>query len=99
MTQQDVQQIVSRQADALDKEFSRTLIAPCKIRALAPAISDGDEEEEIDLWLVAEVPGNYSIVMQLNDPVFGLVTTGARAKSPLVLVGWYGNLPSAFNTL
>jgi hypothetical protein len=106
MTVEQVRELVKMQsADRLaatnDHRISlrQALVAPQKISVIAQTIKAGRvEDNRLSVWLVGqEGPGDgYRIIMRDDGLQFGLASSGFPNDKYLVLVGWYGDLLSAF---
>ena len=81
--------------------LEQVLVSPQKI-AVIERLVDGDgaqiQDQTLDVWLVGQERSisGYRIVMRDDGLEFGLASCGFPADEHLVLVGWYGDLESAF---
>ena len=79
--------------------LEQALVPPQKISVIARLVKGGQVEDEVlDVWLVGQERSSdgYRIIMRDDGLQFGLASCGLPADKHLVLVGWYGNLESAF---
>jgi hypothetical protein len=75
------------------------LVDPARIQVIARDVTkDGVRDELLDAWLVGqeESGDGYRIVFCEQQRVFGIALRGFQSDQHLVLVGWYGDLFSAF---
>jgi hypothetical protein len=75
------------------------LVPPQRISIIERTVQKGQLSDKlVTVWLVGQerLGTGYRIVMREDGSVFGLASTGFPADRHLVLVGWYGDLISAF---
>jgi hypothetical protein len=107
MTFEEVAELVSLQvgdASMLTNghgiSLTQALVRPQRISVIAQTVEAGRVKEEVLIvWLVGQEGGidGYQIIMRDDGLQFGLATSGFPAdRYPSFLVGWYGNLMSAF---
>jgi hypothetical protein len=79
-----------------------SLVPPRRITVIERIVVKGRVRDRIlDVWLVAQEPSTdgYRIVMRESDRMFGLASKGFEHDQHLVLVGWYGDLATAFASM
>jgi hypothetical protein len=82
--------------------LSDALVPPQRISIIDRTIQKGHLKDNVlSVWLIGQERSadGYRIVMREDGPVFGLASTGFPADRHLVLVGWYGDLISAFMSM
>lgn len=75
------------------------LVPPQRISIIERTVEKGRLKDKVlSVWLVGQERSadGYRIVMREDGPVFGLASTGFPTDKHPVLVGWYGDLISAF---
>jgi hypothetical protein len=79
--------------------LKQALVTPQRISVIARQVADGRlQDQTLNVWLVGweDSSDGYKIIMRDDGLQFGLASSGfPRDKYP-ILVGWYGNLLSAF---
>lgn len=105
MTQKEAAQIVREQMARASGVISHSakldelLMPPREISVIVRAVRNGDLKDELlRVWLIgAESSADgYSIVMRHDGASFGLASSGFSSDKFMVLIGWYGDLVSAF---
>jgi hypothetical protein len=96
MTADEARTVVREQIRANPAiDLESLLVPPHRISIIVR--EGGDTEQTIPAWIVGqEHPDGYKIIMREDGSEFGLATTGFPADANPVLVGWYGELKSAF---
>lgn len=99
MTAEDVRALVREQTAANEGHGLESLvIAPHRISIIVRGGMNA--EETITAWIVGEEhPNGYKIIMRDDGSEFGLATAGFQADLHPVLVGWYGDLKSAYQCM
>jgi len=94
-------QSVDRLATTNDHRISlkQALIPPQKISVIARLVERGKvKDQTVNVWLVGQESSGdgYRIIMREDGSAFGLASGGFPTDKHLMLVGWYGDLVSAF---
>lgn len=79
--------------------FEQALVVPQRISVIARRVENGCvKDETLNAWLVGQenLTDRYKIVMRDDGLEYGLASSGFPNDKYLVLVGWYGDLLSAF---
>jgi hypothetical protein len=79
--------------------LEQTLVPPQKILVIARLVKGARmKDEELGVWLVGQERSSdgYRIIMRDDGLQFGLASSRFPTDRHLVLVGWYGDLVSAF---
>jgi hypothetical protein len=78
------------------------LVPPQRISIIQRTVQKGRLKDKLlSVWLIGQerFADGYRIVMREGGRVFGLASTGLPTDKHLVLVGWYGDLISAFMSM
>jgi hypothetical protein len=79
--------------------LEQALVPPQRISVIARLVKGGRmQDQELNVWLVGQERSSdgYRIIMRDDGLQFGLASCGFPTDKQLVLVGWYGDLVSAF---
>jgi hypothetical protein len=106
MTVDEVKERVQLQA-GIDLELTndhwitlkQALVPPQKITVIERTVRNGKlKDREMHAWLVGQEDSSdgYKVIMREDGLQFGLASKGFPADKFLILIGWYGNLVSAF---
>jgi hypothetical protein len=79
--------------------LEQALVTPERISVIARLVKGGRiQDQELNVWLVGQERSSdgYRIIMRDDGLQFGLASSGFPTDKHLVLVGWYGDLVSAF---
>lgn len=79
--------------------LNQMLVPPKKTSVIARTINKGRaNDDKIVVWLVGQENSidGYKIIMREDSVQFGLALRGFSTDEHLVLVGWHGDLISAF---
>ncbi len=96
MTAEEVRTFIREQVAADDDLGLKSWVVPPQ--RVPVIVRDGTREDEtLTVWLVGEKgPDGYKIIMRDDGSEFGLAAAGFPTDAHPVLVGWYGDLKSAF---
>jgi hypothetical protein len=75
------------------------LVEPRTISVITRQVSNGRTSDELSaVWLVGQEngPEGYKIILRGDGSQFGLASNGFPDDKTPILVGWYGNLLTAF---
>ena len=79
--------------------LEQSLVRPQRISVIARLVKGGRvQDQKLDVWLVGQERSSdgYRIIVRDDGLQFGLASNGFPTDKHLVLVGWYGDLVSAF---
>jgi hypothetical protein len=79
--------------------LTQVLVPPQRISVIAQRVKGSQlKDQRLEVWLVGQESSSdgYKIIMRDDGLQFGLASNGFPADKHLVLVGWYGDLMSAF---
>jgi hypothetical protein len=79
--------------------LEQVLVTPLRISVIAPLVKGGRmQDQRLDAWLVGQEHSSdgYKIIMRDDGLQFGLAVGGLPTVRDFFLVGWYGDLVSAF---
>ncbi len=79
--------------------LEQAITSPQRISVIVRTVAgDHVEDEILNVWLVGHegIANGYRIVMRDDGKQFGLSSSGFAGDKHLILVGWYGDLLSAF---
>lgn len=106
MTFEEVQSLVHAQsagnlstANAHRITLEQAIISPQRTSLIFRSVMNGRMKDvTLDAWLVGQegIADGYKIVMREDGKQFGLASAGFVLDKHPVLVGWYGDLLSAF---
>jgi hypothetical protein len=106
MTVNEVRELIRSQSEDLlstkndpGVTLRQVLVPPKRTPVIVWTIRDSCViENEQTVWLVGSEPSEdgYRIVMQEDGLQFGLSSRGFPSDEHLILVGWHGDLMSAF---
>jgi len=82
--------------------LQESLVRPERMSVIARTVQGGRVKDQVlNVWLIGQegrIDG-YKIIMRDDGLQFGLASSGFPADKYPVLVGWYGNLMSAFMSM
>ena len=106
MTVKDVQALVRTQSSenlsAVNDHritLKDALVEPRTISVIARQVRNGRTSDELStVWLVGQEngPEGYKIILRSDGSQFGLASNGFPHDEAPILVGWYGDLLTAF---
>ena len=106
MTVKDVQALVHIQSaenlNAVNDHhitLKDALVLPHTISVIVRQVKDGHIRDETStVWLVGQenVPEGYKIILRSDGSQFGLASKGFPHDKAPIVVGWYGDLLTAF---
>lgn len=79
--------------------LEQMLVPPQRILVFARQVQGGKtKDQELSVWLVGKERSDdgYGIILSDDGLQFGLASPGFPTDKHLILVGWYGDLLSAF---